>query len=100
MRMANPPHPGGVIKRLYLDPLGLTVTEAAEGLGVNRNTFSKLINGHNGISPEMAHRLSKAFGHSPESWLEMQLIYDLAQVQDEAEKLEVKSFYQPEMQPA
>ena len=99
MRMANPPHPGGVIKRMYLDPLGLSITEAAEGLGVNRNTFSKLINGHNGISPEMAYRLSQAFGRTPESWLQMQLTYDLAQVKNEV-KQGVKNFYTEELQTA
>jgi len=98
MRMKNPPHPGGVIKRMYLDPLGITVTQAAEALNVNRNTFSNLINGHNGISPEMAHRLSKAFGRSPEAWLQMQLTYDLAQVK--GDKLEVKNLYSEELQPA
>ena len=67
--MHNPPHPGEVIRELCLDPLGLTVTAAADGLGVARRTLSALLNGHAGISPEMAIRLSKAFGRSPESWL-------------------------------
>jgi addiction module HigA family antidote len=74
-RMHNPPHPGEVIKELCLDPLGLTVTAAAEGLGVARRTLSALLNGHAGISPDMAIRLSKAFGRSPESWLQLQLQY-------------------------
>lgn len=100
MRMQNPPHPGGVIKRLYLDPLGITITAAAERLGVNRNTFSYLVNGKNGISPQMAYRLSKAFGRTPESWLEMQLIYDLAQAREGANRLAIEPFYTPEMQPA
>ncbi len=100
MRMQNPPHPGGVIRRLYLDPLGITITAAAERLGVNRNTFSYLINGKNGISPQMAYRLSKAFGRTPESWLEMQLIYDLAQARESASQLEIEPFYTQEMQPA
>ena len=67
MPMKNPPHPGEIIRDLYLEPLGLTVTEAAAGLGVTRKTFSLLVNGNAGISPEMATRLSKAFGRTPES---------------------------------
>lgn len=78
MRMANPPHPGGVIKRLYLEPWGMTITEAAKRLGVSRNTFSDLINGKKSISPEMAIRLSRVFGRTPESWMNMQTLYDLA----------------------
>ena len=73
----NPPHPGEVVKELCLDPLKLTVTAAAEGLGVSRRTLSTLLNGHAGISPDMAIRLSRAFGRSPESWLQLQLQYDL-----------------------
>jgi antitoxin HigA-1 len=72
-RMHNPPHPGDVIKELCPDPLKLTVTAAAEGLGVSRRTLSTLLNGHAGISPDMAIRLSKAFRRSPESWLQLQL---------------------------
>ena len=68
-RMHNPPHPGEVIKELCLDPLNLTVTAAAEGLGVSRRTLSTLLNGHAGISPDMAIRLSKAFGRSPASFM-------------------------------
>ena len=80
MAMANPPHPGEIIKELCLEPLGLTITQAAQGLGVTRKTLSLLLNGHASISPEMAVRLSKAFGRSPESWLALQSLYDLAQV--------------------
>jgi addiction module HigA family antidote len=72
-RMHNPPHPGEVIKEPCLDPLKLTVTAAADGLGVSRRTLSALPNGHAGISPDMAIRLSKAFGRSPESWLKLLL---------------------------
>ncbi len=100
MQMFNPPHPGEVIKDFYLDPLGLTVTAAAAGLGVSRVTMSELVNGKNGISPEMAYRLSKAFGRTPESWLNLQTLYDLAQVRERAERLEVKPFFEPEIQPA
>jgi addiction module HigA family antidote len=70
-RMHNPPHPGEVIKELCLDPLKLTVTAAADGLGISRRTLSALLNGHAGISPDMAIRLSKAFGRSPEAWLQL-----------------------------
>lgn len=77
MRMHNPPHPGKIIKALCLDPLGLTVTEAAKGLGVSRKTLSGILNGRAGISPEMAVRLSIAFDTSAESWINQQTQYDL-----------------------
>jgi len=75
--MNNPPHPGEIIKEICIEPLGLTVIRAAEALGVTRKTFSMLINGKSGISPEMALRLSKVFGRTPEGWLRLQLQYDL-----------------------
>ena len=96
MQMFNPPHPGEVIRELYLEPLGLTVTATAKGLGLSRTTVSELLNGKNGISPEMAYRLSKAFGRTPESWLNLQTLYDLAQVRERAEQLEIEAFFQPE----
>jgi antitoxin HigA-1 len=77
MKMFNPPHPGEVLRELCLEPLGLTVTEAAQALGVSRKTLSALLNGRSGISPEMAIRLSKAFDTSAESWLNQQMQYDL-----------------------
>ena len=77
MLMHNPPHPGEVIKELCLEPLGLSVTDAAKALGVSRKTLSALLNGRSGISPEMALRLAKAFDTSPESWLNQQMQYDL-----------------------
>ena len=83
-RMHNPPHPGEVVKELCLDPLKLTVTAAAEGLGVSRRTLSAKLNGHAGISPDMTIRLSKAFGRSPESWLQLQLQYDLWQAEQQS----------------
>ncbi len=94
MAMFNPPHPGETIRELCLKPLGLTVTDAAKGLGVSRKTLSSLLNGRFGISPEMAIRLSKAFGGSPESWLIQQAQYDLWQVQGQEEKItnSVKEF--------
>jgi len=79
MRMHNPPHPGEIIREFCVEPLSLTVTDAAKALGVTRKTFSSLLNGRSGISPEMALRLSKVFGRSPEGWLKLQLHYDLWQ---------------------
>ena len=92
MPMHNPPHPGEVIRALCLEPLDLTVTAAAEGLGVTRKTLSELLNGRSGVSPEMAIRLSKAFGGSPESWLTQQMHYDLWQASRRASKIKVKRF--------
>ena len=77
IQMYNPPHPGEIIKELCLDPLWLTVTTAAEALGVSRKTLSAILNGRAGISPEMTIRLSMAFDTSAESWLNQQLQYDL-----------------------
>ena len=92
MAMQNPPHPGGIVRRQCLAPLGLSVTRAAEGLGVTRQALSDLVNGHAGVSTEMAVRLSKAFGSSPETWLGMQMAYDLWQVRDRAEQITVERF--------
>ena len=83
--MKNPPHPGEIIRKDCIEPLGLTVTEAAEGLGVSRKQLSRLLNGHAGISTSMAIRLSKAFGGSPESWLMQQMQYNLRQTRKEGE---------------
>jgi addiction module HigA family antidote len=80
MPMKNPPHPGTLILHDCIEPLGLTITDAAEALGVSRFTLSELVNGKRGISAEMAVRLSKAFGGSAESWLTQQAHYDLAQL--------------------
>lgn len=77
MRMHNPPHPGEVLRELCLEPLGLSVSEAAKALGVSRKTLSAILNGRAGISPEMAVRLSIAFDTSAESWLNQQTQYDL-----------------------
>jgi addiction module HigA family antidote len=100
MPMKNPPHPGEIIRELYIEPLELTVTQAAAGLGVTRKTLSQLLNGHAGISPEMAIRLSKAFGRTPESWLQLQLQYDLAQLRQQADQLDIRPFAPPHSQPA
>lgn len=90
MMMHNPPHPGEVLKELCIEPLGLTVTDAAKALGVSRKTLSSVINGRAGISPEMAVRLSIAFDTSAESWLNQQSHYDLWQVEQHRKKLKVK----------
>jgi addiction module HigA family antidote len=92
MPMHNPPHPGEVIRELCLEPLGLSVTDAAAGLGVTRKALSELLNGHSGISPEMALRLSLAFGGTPESWLEQQVQYDLSRTRQKVGKLKIKRF--------
>ena len=92
MVMHNPPHPGETIKELCIEPLSLTVTDAAKGLGVSRKTLSALLNGRFGISPEMAIRLSKAFGGSAESWLIQQSQYDLWQALQNESKIQVKAF--------
>ena len=84
MAMHNPPHPGGIVRWQCLEPLGLTVTRAAEGLGVTRQALSELVNERTGISVEMAIRLSKAFGSTPETWLGMQMAYDLWQARGRA----------------
>jgi len=87
MPMKNPPHPGGVVLRQCIEPLGLTITQAAAALGVTRTTLSELVNGKRGISPVMAVRLSKVFGGSAESWLTQQAHHDLAQVRTDRIKL-------------
>jgi len=90
MRMHNPPHPGRVLRDLCLEPLDISVTEAAKALGVARKTLSSILNCHSGISPEMAIRLGKAFGTSPESWLNQQVQYDLWQAEHHAKGLKVR----------
>jgi antitoxin HigA-1 len=89
MKMHNPPHPGEIIRSLCLEPLELTVTDAAAALGVSRKTLSAILNGRAGISPEMAVRLSMAFGTSAESWLNLQTQYDLWHVEKRRKGLKV-----------
>lgn len=89
MRMRNPPHPGRIVRQECIEPLGMTVTEAAARLGVRRQTLNNLVNEKAGISPEMAIRLSKAFGSSPEVWLGMQMEYDLTQTEKHAGTIKV-----------
>src|SRR5215469_10141142 len=91
MRMHNPPHPGEIIRQLCLEPLGMTVTDAASALGVSRKTLSALLNGRAGISPEMAVRLSIAFGTSSESWMNQQTQYDLWHAEKRRKDLRVRS---------
>jgi addiction module HigA family antidote len=98
MAMKNPPHPGGVVKDCIED-LGLSVTDAAKVLDVTRPTLSRVINGRSAISPEMAIRLSKAFGSTPEMWLRMQTAYDLAQARQHADTINVQR-YEPMPPPA
>ena len=87
MRMFNPPHPGEILSELWLDPLGLSITQAAMHLNVARKTVSELVNGKTGVSPEMALRLELAFGKSAESWLAAQAAYDLWQLEAKRESL-------------
>ncbi|RIK92811.1 MAG: addiction module antidote protein, HigA family [Proteobacteria bacterium] len=89
MAMKNPPHPGLSIRYDCLEPLGLSVTEAAKRLGVSRKQLSDLLNGHAGISPEMAIRLDKAFGGGAETWYRLQAAYDLAQAMKGADRIKV-----------
>ena len=90
--MHDPPHPGGIVRRQCLEPLGLTVKRAARGLGVTRQALSEVLNGRTGVSVDMAIRLSKAFGSTPETWLGMQMAYDLWQARDRARKIAVERF--------
>jgi addiction module HigA family antidote len=90
MKMHNPPHPGEVLRQLCLEPLNLTVTDAARSLGVSRKSLSSILNGRAGISPEMAIRLSMAFNTSAESWLNQQVQYDLWHAEKHRESLHVE----------
>jgi addiction module HigA family antidote len=90
--MHNPPHPGLIVRRQCLTPLALSVTEAAKALGVTRQALSDLVNVKAGVSVEMAIRLSKGFGSSPEMWLGMQTAYDLWQARGRAAAIRVRSF--------
>ncbi len=92
MTMRNPPHPGGIVRRQCLEPPGLSVTRTAKGLGVTRQALSDLVNERAGISVEMAIRLSKAFGSTPETWLGMQTAHDLWQARDRADAIKVEKF--------
>ena len=91
MAMKNPVHPGKIIKNA-IEASGVNVTEAAEGLGVTRQTLSRVINRKTAVSPEMAIRVSKAFGSTPEHWLRMQMAYDMAQMRETAARIKVRLF--------
>lgn len=95
MSRRNPSHPGTILRELCIRALGLSVTEAAEGLGVSRVTLSRLLNGRAGVSPEMAVRLAKALGSTPEHWLRLQMQYDIRQAERNAGKIRVKRFAGP-----
>jgi addiction module HigA family antidote len=86
--MKNPPHPGSVVLHDCIEPLGLTITDAAAALRVTRTTLSELVNAKRGISPEMAVRLEQVFGGSAESWLVQQVQYDLAHMKNRGFKLQ------------
>lgn len=86
-RQHNPPHPGTVLSGLWLEPLGLSVTAAADALGVSRKTLSKIVNGNGAVTPEMAMRLELVFGASAESWLGHQAAFDLSQLARQRDKL-------------
>jgi antitoxin HigA-1 len=89
MPMKNPPHPGHSIKDACLDPLGLTVTEAAKVLGIARHTLSRVLNGRAGVSPDMAIRLEKAGWSNADHWLRLQTAYDLAQAREHQRDIKV-----------
>ena len=91
--MKNPPHPGQVLKGLYLEPLELSVTDAAKGLGVTRKTLSQLINGHQSVSPDMALRLSEAFNTTPQLWLNMQQNFDLRRAEQQERNYTIQHFW-------
>ncbi len=93
--MHNPPHPGGIVKRQCLEPLGLSVSRASEGLAVSEAELSDLVNERTGVSADMAVRLSKAFGSSPETWLGMQMAYDLWHAEKRVDELKVEQFAKP-----
>jgi addiction module HigA family antidote len=93
MPMKNPPHPGEHIRLDFIEPLGLSITGAARRLGVSRQTLNNLVNCHGGISPEMAIRLSKAFGNSAAAWLAMQMNHDLAQALKNEDAIHVERLY-------
>lgn len=88
--MKNPPHPGESVREDCIDPLGLSVTEAAKILGVSRQALNNIIHGQAAISPEMAIRLNKAFGGGADTWLRLQAAYDLAQAEKHADRIKVR----------
>jgi addiction module HigA family antidote len=92
MPMKHPVHPGSIVRHDCLEPLSLSVTEGARILGVTRQALNNLVNEKAGVSPEMAIRLSKAFGSTPDTWLRLQMNYDLSKAQKQAGKIRVKRY--------
>ncbi len=90
MAMHNPPHPGEFIRATYIEPFDISIRSLANSLGVSPSTLTRIIGRRSGISPEMALRLSKALGRSPESWLAMQHDYDLYQAKKVADLSDVQ----------
>ena len=95
MPMKNPPHPGRIVRQECLEATGLSVTNVAKALGVSHNAISELVDERRGISPEMAIRLSKAFGRAPEVWAGLQFDYDMAQAMKHAAEIKVRRIPQP-----
>ena len=95
MPMQDPPHPGEIVMNECIEPLGLTVTRVADGLKVSERALSDLIDEKAGVSADMAFRLSKAFGSTPETWLGMQMAYDLWRAREAAERIEIERFAPP-----
>ncbi len=93
MRMKNPPHPGRIVRQECIEPLSLTITTAAKHLRVTRQAISNLVNERAGISPAMAIRLSKAFGSTPETWLGLQMDYDLAQAEKDVASIKITKLH-------
>lgn len=99
MHMKNPPHPGGIVRHACLEPLALTVTDAAKVLGVSRQALNNVVTGRADISAEMAIRLEKAFGGSADTWLRMQTAYDLAQARLNAKSIKVRRYHRTTVAP-
>lgn len=97
MPMKNPVHPGQIVRNDCLEPLRLSVTAGAKILGVTRQALNNIVNGRSGISPEMAIRLSKAFGSTPETWLRMQVAYDLARARKNESNIKVRRLHLEEL---
>ena len=89
MKMYNPPHPGEILKELWLEPLGISITQAANAMGLKRNTLSKIVNGKGKITPEIAIRFSMTLGGSPESWMGHQVTYELWQAEQHCSEFHI-----------
>jgi addiction module HigA family antidote len=89
MQMHNPPHPGAVLRGLYMEPLGLSVSDLARALGISRKALSQIVNGHTRITPNTAARLARAFDNSPEGWMNLQTQFDLWQEGPRVRRLKI-----------